>query len=258
MSESRLSAPQAEARPAPDGRAIAAQRLIGLGLAALIVGSWLALHVAAVFLLDPAAMPLAATATIILVQTWLSVGLFIVAHDAMHGSLAPFWPGVNRWVGRVALIFYAGFSYDRLLPSHFAHHRHAGTAGDPDFDEAHPSAFLPWFATFMRRYVGWRELAAQTAISMTYFFAFGVAFANLLLFWALPALLAAVQLFFFGTYRPHRHDGEPFADRHNSRSDDLPVWASLLTCFHFGYHHEHHDSPRTPWWRLPRYRRERG
>ncbi|MFA9473554.1 MAG: fatty acid desaturase [Filomicrobium sp.] len=26
---------------------------------------------------------------------------------------------------------------------------------------------------------------------------------------------------------------------------------SLLTCFHFGYHHEHHLQPDVPWWRLP-------
>ena len=32
--------------------------------------------------------------------------------------------------------------------------------------------------------------------------------------------------------------------------------ASLLTCFHFGMHHEHHLSPNTPWWRLPEARRE--
>jgi beta-carotene ketolase (CrtW type) len=30
---------------------------------------------------------------------------------------------------------------------------------------------------------------------------------------------------------------------------------SLLTCFHFGYHHEHHDTPWVPWWKLPAQRR---
>jgi beta-carotene ketolase (CrtW type) len=91
-----------------------------------------------------------------------------------------------------------------------------------------------------------------------YVFGFGVPFPNLLLFWAAPALLAAVQLFYFGTYRPHRHDTAPFTDRHRTRSDGFPSWLSLLTCFHFGYHHEHHIAPQVPWWNLPRFRRARG
>ncbi|MEL7193577.1 MAG: fatty acid desaturase, partial [Bacteroidota bacterium] len=27
------------------------------------------------------------------------------------------------------------------------------------------------------------------------------------------------------------------------------MWA-FLTCYFFGYHFEHHDSPNTPWWKL--------
>ena len=235
-----------------------AQAAIGLALAAAIIAAWLILHVNAVFFLDLATAPTIGVVLVILVQTWLSVGLFIVAHDAMHGSLAPFRPTVNLAVGRLALALYAGFSFERLAPKHFAHHRHSGTERDPDFDPAHPRSLLPWFLTFMRQHFGWREFAAVTLASAIYLLALDAAPANLLLFWAVPALLSAFQLFYFGTYRPHRHEDVPFADEHRARSEGFPDWLSLLTCFHFGHHHAHHDAPHVPWWRLPRHRRENG
>jgi hypothetical protein len=41
---------------------------------------------------------------------------------------------------------------------------------------------------------------------------------------------------------------------HNARSSSMPIWLSLLTCYHFGYHWEHHEYPYVPWcacgWRL--------
>ena len=76
-------------------------------------------------------------------------------------------------------------------------------------------------------------------------------FPLVLLFWALPAIASSVQLFYFGTYLPHRVEEQPFTDRHNARSLDFNWLVSLLTCFHFGYHHEHHDKPWVPWWKLP-------
>ena len=72
-----------------------------------------------------------------------------------------------------------------------------------------------------------------------------------LLFWGVPAILSSLQLFAFGTWLPHRRGEQPFADRHRARSSGFGWFASLLTCFHFGYHHEHHDMPHLPWWRLP-------
>jgi beta-carotene ketolase (CrtW type) len=79
----------------------------------------------------------------------------------------------------------------------------------------------------------------------------GAPYPNLLLFWALPAILSSLQLFLFGTYLPHRKEEQDFADRHRARSNDFSWIASLLSCFHFGYHHEHHLAPHLPWWRLP-------
>ena len=83
----------------------------------------------------------------------------------------------------------------------------------------------------------------------------GVPVANIVILYGLPAIASSLQLFYFGTYRPHRHDAEGFSDRHNARSDDLGTVASLASCFHFGYHHEHHRAPHIPWWGLPAARR---
>ena len=235
------------------------QTVTSLALAALILGGWLAGHVYAVWFLDVADQPLLAL-FLFAWQAWLSVGLFIVAHDCMHGSLAPFRPAVNAAVGSLVLRLYMGFSYARLIAKHHAHHRHAGTEGDPDFDADHPSDPVRWYWTFMRRYLDWYVFWVTGALVTAYVAALymfgGAERAMHILFWAGPSLVASMQLFYFGTYRPHRHeDDHAFADRHNSRSNDFPVWASLLTCFHFGYHHEHHDNPHVPWWGLPATRR---
>lgn len=226
------------------------QAIVGLSLAALIVAAWLAAHVACVFFLPLTPAGLTAAPFLIALLCWLNVGLFIVAHDAMHGSLAPFRPALNRFVGRLCLALYAGLSFDRIIGKHFDHHRHSGTADDPDFSDD-PHRFLPWYAAFMARYFSWREFATLTAVLAAYVFLLGAPVPNLLLFWAVPALLSSVQLFTFGTYLPHRREDEPFDDRHNARSSDYSWLVSLLSCFHFGYHHEHHDHPHVPWWRLP-------
>ena len=82
-------------------------------------------------------------------------------------------------------------------------------------------------------------------------------FANLLVFWALPSILSSLQLFAFGTWLPHRHEVRGFPDHHNARTLGYGWLTSLLTCFHFGLHHEHHLRPDAPWWRLPAVRRAR-
>ena len=229
------------------------QAAVGLGLAAIILSAWIWLHVQAVFLVDwGSATNRWLIVPTVLLQCWLSVGLFIVAHDAMHGSLAPYRPRLNSLVGQICVGVYAGFSYRRLLRSHHDHHRYAGTAEDPDFDENHPSSFWLWYATFFREYFGWREFLVLSAGVAFYLIVLNADVGRLLAFWALPAVLSSVQLFYFGTYLPHRaKDGEVFQDNHNARSNEFGWVMSLLTCFHFGYHHEHHLNPAVPWWRLP-------
>lgn len=234
----------------------AVQTAIGLTLAALIAGAWSTVQILCLFVIDWRTAPFWLAPAAMLLTTWLFVGLFIVAHDCMHGSLAPGRPWVNRTVGRVVLAFYVAFPYDRLLPDHHRHHRRPGTADDPDFDADHPDRFIPWFARFMRHYFRWRQFWIMGAVFMA-LIALGVSPFAILAFYAVPAILSALQLFYFGTWRPHRLEEGEFADEHRSRTDDFPWLVSLFTCFHFGYHHEHHLSPTLPWWRLPDARRSR-
>ena len=162
---------------------------------------------------------------------------------------------MNAAVGTVCLAAYAALSYAALFPKHHAHHAAPGTAGDPDFHTAAPDRALPWFAGFVRSYYTHGQILRITAVAIVYLL-IGASLVNIVAFWAVPALLALAQLFVFGTYLPHRHDGRPFADAHNARSNALSPLVSLMTCFHFGaYHHEHHLHPGTPWWRLPGVRR---
>ena len=226
------------------------QTAIGLGLAAAVLLAWMALHVWGVFLHRWSAIDVWRAPLLIAVQTWLSVGLFIVAHDAIHGSLAPGRPRLNATVGQLCVALYAGFSLARLGASHRLHHLHPGEAGDPDFCPDAPRGFGRWFVGFFRGYFGWRELAVLTAVAMAYV-ALGADPLNMVAFWAVPALLSALQLFTFGTWLPHRHGDVAFADEHNARSLEYPWLLSLLACFHFGRHREHHLRPDVPWWRLP-------
>lgn len=231
------------------------QACIGMALALLIMAAWTALHVAGVFFIDLADSGhwLPALLTVIAL-VWLSVGLYIVAHDAMHGSL---WPGKRRagdLAGTLALWLYAGFSYRRLLPKHQSHHRHPGSADDPDFAPEAANRPLAWYGRFMTSYLGRREVLGIAARAGVYLL-LGAKLQNILLFFAVPGLLSSFQLFYFGTYLPHRHapDGSapPFIDHHRARSNEYHYLWSLLSCFHFGYHHEHHLQPGLPWWRLP-------
>ncbi len=237
----------------------ARQRATGLGIAAAMIVAWIAIHLFGIFAWQADAHGWVLAAGLILVQTWLSTGLFIIAHDAMHGSLAPARPDVNRRIGTLCLMLYAGLSYRQLLPKHAAHHRHAGSADDPDFHAANPRRLLPWFGRFFATYYTHGQFIRITAASLVYTQLLGASIVNILLFWAAPAVLALVQLFVFGTYLPHRHGEDPFVDTHRTRSSAFSKPVSLLTCFHFGgYHHEHHLSPGTPWWMLPAFRRQRG
>jgi beta-carotene/zeaxanthin 4-ketolase len=228
----------------------------GLVLAAAIGGAWLAVHIGGIFFWRWGLLTALLAPFVVIGQAWLSTGLFIIAHDCMHGSLAPGRPRLNEVVGTLCLGAYAGLSYGALLPKHHAHHAAPGTANDPDFHAGAPRRALPWFGSFFRNYYTHGQLARITVAAIVYLL-LGASLLNIVVFWAIPALLALGQLFVFGTYLPHRHDDQPFADAHNARSSTLPPLLSLMTCFHFGaYHHEHHLSPGTPWWRLPAFRRE--
>ncbi len=232
------------------------QRTSGAGTSALLAAAigvvWVAIHVGAIFFWQWSVGSALLAVPLVLLQAWLSTGLFIVAHDCMHGSFAPARPTLNTVVGTLCLGAYAGLSYRRLHPKHHAHHAAPGTESDPDFNPRAPRHAGSWFITFFRNYYTHAQIIRITLAAILYML-LGASLLSIVVFWAVPALVALVQLFIFGTYLPHRHDPSPFADEHNARGNSLPRLASLLTCFHFGtYHHEHHLSPSTPWWRLPR------
>ncbi|WP_174296579.1 fatty acid desaturase [Sphingomonas bacterium] len=229
------------------------QALIGGALALAILSAWLAIHLYAMFFyrIDGSDWPL--VLPMVALQCWLSVGMFIVSHDAMHGSLIPGRPRVNGAVGASLLFLYAGFGWRGMRSAHFSHHRAPGGDEDPDFDVRHPDRFWGWYATFLRRYFGWGSAAFVCSVVAVYWLG-GVPVANIVLLYGLPAIASSMQLFYFGTYRPHRH-ADRFVDRHRARSEQFGGLASLLSCFHFGYHHEHHLSPNVPWWALPGQRR---
>ena len=231
------------------------QAAIGLGFALAIFGSWLALHFYVMFAFELTIRSIPLALVMAALQCWLSVGLFIVSHDAMHGSLAPGRPTLNSAVGATLLFLYAGFGWRKMRDAHFAHHRRPGSEGDPDFDAGNPRSFLPWYMTFLRRYFGWQSAAYVSVVVTLYWLVFSVPIEKIVLLYGLPAIASSLQLFYFGTFRPHRHEPTAFVDRHNARSEQFGTLASLASWFHFGYHHEHHCHPDYPWWALPQARR---
>lgn len=180
---------------------------------------------------------------LILLQTHLYTGLFITAHDAMHGVVSAH-KKVNKALGTVAALLFAYNYYPRLFSRHHAHHRHVATEKDPDY---HRGTFLPWYFSFLKQYITiWQILfMAVTFNILTLFFPQP----NIILFWIIPSVLSTLQLFYFGTYLPHKGEHAP-GNRHKSGSLKKNHWLAFLTCYFFGYHYEHHNAPRVPWWQL--------
>lgn len=234
---------------------IKGQKSIGLFLLALLWASWIILHIYAVFFFEISWSNAIFMPFIMAALCWLSVGLFIAAHDAMHGSLLPGYPKINDAIGTIILALYAGFGWHKMRTAHWDHHKYSGTDKDPDFNAVNPRGFWPWYKKFFTEYFGIWSVIYIVSVVAIYMLIFGAAYINIILFYGLPAIASSVQLFAFGTYLPHHHGDDGFADHHNARSNDYGYWASLFSCFHFGYHHEHHLRPHVPWWALPRYRK---
>jgi beta-carotene/zeaxanthin 4-ketolase len=209
----------------------------------------------------------------ILGRTFIQTGLFIVAHDAIHGSVYSSNRKLNDSIGQFAVTLYALLDYQKLAVNHWQHHRQPGQAGDPDF---HDCNRFVWYLKFMKGYLNLRQIIIQClglgTIFITLHFGLHIPVANLFLFWVIPILLSTIQLFFFGTYLPHRFSrGEDIAganvtlpptsnsdNSHQATSSNYPLIWSFLTCYHFGYHWEHHEYPWLAWYDLPSVRQMGG
>ncbi len=221
----------------------------GIAIALVVISLW-ALSLV-VLLQTPISMPLIVLG--IPLQTFLYTGLFITAHDAMHGTVSPKSPRLNAVIGALAVGLYALFSYRKLLASHMSHHAHPGAPGeDPDFHDGKSSGFWSWYAHFLFGYVTVWQILGMALVFNLLQHVVGLSVGHLLLFWVAPSLLSTIQLFYFGTFLPHRGQ---HTNRHNARSNAYGTMVSFLTCYHFGYHHEHHEYPWVPWWHLPTARR---
>lgn len=181
-----------------------------------------------------------------ILQAWLYTGLFITGHDAMHGTVIRN-KGLNRAIGILVIGLFAAMSYKQLLAKHKLHHQFPGEAGDPDYAKGSQNFWL-WWLSFMRQYITlWQLLLMAVAFNVLQIF---FPKANIILYWVIPSFLATLQLFYFGTYLPHRLPHEPGMEPHRARTQRKNHLWAMLSCYFFGYHYEHHASPGTPWWRL--------
>ncbi|MGV3706093.1 MAG: fatty acid desaturase [Arcticibacter sp.] len=177
----------------------------------------------------------------ILVQTHLYTGLFITAHDAMHGTVSSSRK-FNIIIGQVCTALYAAFSFKKLMVKHHQHHRHVHSDQDPDY---HEGPFLIWYFHFMKEYMSVLQLIMMAVLFNVLTIWFSES--NILLFWVAPALLSTLQLFYFGTWQPHHGEHQNI---HHSRTLKKNHLAGFFSCYFFGYHYEHHEWPGVPWWKL--------
>ena len=182
----------------------------------------------------------------ILFQGYLYTGLFITAHDAMHKTVSKNRK-INNFIGALSSFLFAAMSYKKLKENHFKHHKFPGCKDDPDFYIKSQNFFL-WWGSFLFRYT----TVLQLIIMASVFNLLKIWFQeiNIWLFWVLPAFIGTFQLFYFGTYLPHKKPHDQNMEPHKARTQKRNHLWAMLSCYFFGYHYEHHDSPRTPWWQL--------
>jgi beta-carotene ketolase (CrtW type) len=182
---------------------------------------------------------------LILLQTHLYTGLFITSHDSIHGVVSTQYPKINDALGKFCTILFAFNQYGKLKIKHHMHHKHVNTENDPD---VHQGNFFIWWFKFMWQYVTWQQVLAM---AITYnMLKLWFPMWNLILMWELPAILSTLQLFYFGTYLPHRGTHEEGNAQQSRSQSKNHVWA-FISCYFFGYHYEHHAYPYLPWWKLP-------
>ncbi|MDZ8188865.1 MAG: fatty acid desaturase [Nostoc sp. ChiSLP02] len=222
----------------------------GLFIAIFIISVW-AISLFFLFLIDISKLKFWMLCILIPWQTFLYTGLFITSHDAMHGVVFPQNSKINHFIGNLSLSLYGLLPYQQLLSKHWQHHRHPATQTDPDFHNGKHKNFLAWYFNFMKNYWNWGQIIA---ITLSYQFAhliLHIPHENLILFWVVPSLLSSLQLFYFGTFIPHSEPKGGYIQPHCAKTINFPIWLSFITCYHFGYHKQHHEYPHLAWWQLP-------
>ena len=92
--------------------ALIRESFISISIAAVIVSLWGLSAYGSLFVLpDVRDMPAIGTLAVIAGRSFLHTGLFILAHDAMHGTLMPAYPKVNHWAGQLILGIYSFLAY---------------------------------------------------------------------------------------------------------------------------------------------------
>ena len=223
----------------------------GLAIALIIILTWAISLGLLLTVVNVSQISLPWKAIALLWQTFLYTGLFITAHDAMHGVVLPKQTKINAAIGSFALLAYGLFSYKQLLEAHLNHHRYPASDLDPDFHNSKSTGAIGWYFCFMQRYWSWWRFLGLVIIFCILHSLFHISAINLILFWIVPSLMSSIQLFYFGTFLTHRKPDEGYADSFRAQSTYFPLFWSFLTCYHFGYHHEHHQYPNLAWWQLP-------
>jgi len=190
----------------------------------------------------------------VLLRTFLHTGLFITAHDAMHGTVFPKEPLVNDFIGSLAARLYVFLPYPTLLKKHRLHHLYPASVKDPDFCKKNQQNPVVWYGEFMKSYLNgkqiWVIIFWMSIIFSALKWGLNISPINLLLFWLMPILFSSIQLFYFGVFLPHRQPEGGYRNRHCAQSSYYSIVWSFLSCYHFGYHWEHHEYPYIPWYRL--------
>ncbi|MBW6534005.1 MAG: fatty acid desaturase [Mariniphaga sp.] len=218
---------------------------MGIFMAIIVIVLWLGHLLYALFYVEPDFLS-PVFYLHVLIQAYLYTGLFITGHDAMHGTVAKNRK-LNNFFGHMATTLFAFLSFKVLTKKHYQHHLYPGTEKDPDFSPRSNNFFVWWFI-FMKTYTTWWQILLMAVMFNVLLLWFSEL--QLISFWVFPAILATFQLFFFGTYLPHKRPVSEQMKPHNSRTLPKNHFIAMLSCYFFGYHWEHHESPTTPWWKL--------
>jgi beta-carotene ketolase (CrtW type) len=163
----------------------------------------------------------------VFLQAYLYTGLFITGHDAMHRLVSKNYK-VNKLIGQISTFLFAALSYNRLVKNHFLHHKFPGTEKDPDYSIKSQNFFV-WYSTFMIRYATVLQLVMMAVIFNVLKLWFPEI--NIWMFWVIPAFLGSMQLFYFGTYLPHRKPHEDNMEPHKARTQKKNHLWAMLTCY---------------------------